>query len=306
MSLRSAVFQGWVHHRRPAHGPAATAPGPAHEFKLDLSLLYLELDELERAFAGRWLWSGRRRNVAWFDRRDYLGDPAVPLDEAVRDLVEERLGARPAGPIGVLTQLRTLGFCFNPVSFYYCWDPAGARLEAIVAEIENTPWGERHAYVLRPDADEARFRRPEAPSGVLGRPSASPGLGVADRLAGLGPAGDPLPGASFRFPKEFHVSPFLPMGLVYDWRFVGPALAAGDPLVIHMQARDPETDALRLETTFSAVRRELSGASLARVLVARPLGSLTGFAAIYWNAARLWWKGAPFFSHPRHALTEAR
>jgi len=257
VSLRSAVFQGWVHHRRPA-----VPPGPAHEFKLDLSLLYLELDELERAFAGRWLWSAARRNVAWFDRRDYLGDPTVPLDEAVRDLVEERLGARPAGPIGVLTQLRTLGFCFNPVSFYYCWDPTGARLEAIVAEIENTPWGERHAYVLRPDAG--------------------------------------------KFVKEFHVSPFLPMGLVYDWRFVGPALAAGDPLVIHMQVRDRETDALRLETTFSAVRRELSGASLARVLVARPLGSLAGFVAIYWNAARLWWKGAPFFSHPRHALTEAR
>lgn len=253
---RSAVFQGWVRHRRPALGAA-----PAHEFTLDLSLLYLELDELERVFAGRWLWSVGRRNVAWFDRRDYLGDPAVPLDEAVRDLVEERLGARPAGPIGVLTQVRTLGFCFNPVSFYYCWDPAGARVEAIVAEIENTPWGERHAYVLRPDP----------------------------------PA----------FTKEFHVSPFLPMGLVYDWRFVGPALAAGEPLVIHMQVREPG-GALRLETTFSAVRRELSGASLARLLLARPVGSLAGFAAIYWNAARLWWKGAPFFSHPRHALSEAR
>lgn len=265
MSLRSAVFQGWVRHRRPEHGPAASVPEPAHEFTLDLSLLYLELDELERAFAGRWLWSAGRPNVAWFDRRDYLGDPSVPLDEAVRDLVEERLGARPAGPIGVLTQVRTLGFCFNPVSFYYCWDPTGARLEAIVAEIENTPWGERHAYVLRPD----------------GAPR-------------------------FRFSKEFHVSPFLPMGLVYDWRFVGPGFAAGEPLVIHMQVRDPGTDALRLETTFSAVRRELSGASLARVLAARPLGSLAGFAAIYWNAARLWWKGAPFFSHPRHALTEAR
>ena len=82
-----------------------------------------------------------------FRRRDYLGDPAVPLADAVRALVADRTGAAPDGPIRLLTNLRTLGRCFNPVSFYYCFD-RDERLEAVVAEVTNTPWGERHAYVL--------------------------------------------------------------------------------------------------------------------------------------------------------------
>ena len=81
----------------------------------------------------------------------------MPLADAVRDLVEERTGARPAGPIRLLTHLRSFGHCFNPVSFYYCFDPAGERVEAVVAEVTNTPWGERHAYVL----ERARRRRAE-------------------------------------------------------------------------------------------------------------------------------------------------
>jgi DUF1365 family protein len=44
--------------------------------------------------------------------------------------------------------VRSFGHCFNPVSFYYCFDRAGARVEAVVAEVTNTPWGERHAYVI--------------------------------------------------------------------------------------------------------------------------------------------------------------
>ena len=94
-----------------------------------------------------------------FRRSDYLGDPAVPLADAVRALVAERLGSAPQGPIRLLTHLRTFGHCFNPVSFYYCFAADGERLEAIVAEVTNTPWGERHAYVLpRGDADAASRR----------------------------------------------------------------------------------------------------------------------------------------------------
>jgi DUF1365 family protein len=83
-----------------------------------------------------------------FRRRDYLGDASAKLDDAVRDLVEQHVGRRPRGPVRVLTQLRSFGHCFNPVSFYYCLDQRGERIEALVAEVTNTPWGERHAYVI--------------------------------------------------------------------------------------------------------------------------------------------------------------
>jgi DUF1365 family protein len=132
--------------------------------------------------------------VRW-RRRDYLGDPAQPLPEAVRDLVEQRTGARPGGPIRQLTQLRTLGHCFNPVSFYYCFDASGERLEATVAEVTNTPWGERHAYVIaRPAGDS---------NGVL-RGSAA---------------------------KRLHVSPFMGMDQRYDWRVADPA----ETLSLHIE-----------------------------------------------------------------------
>ncbi len=70
----------------------------------------------------------------------------MPLDEAVRDLVADRIGERPGGAIRLLTNVRMLGHCFNPVSFYYCHRPrVRASCAAVVAQVTNTPWGERHA-----------------------------------------------------------------------------------------------------------------------------------------------------------------
>jgi DUF1365 family protein len=130
-----------VRHRR--HAPRA------HAFRYPLFMAYLDLAELDSAFRGRWLWSARRPAIARFARKDHFGDPRVPLERAVRELVEARGGRRPAGPIRLLTHLRYLGYVFNPVSFFYCFDAAGAKVETIVAEVNNTPWGERHCYVLQ-------------------------------------------------------------------------------------------------------------------------------------------------------------
>jgi DUF1365 family protein len=92
------------------------------------------------------LWSARRPAPSWFRRRDYLGAESVPLRQAVHDAVEERTGRRPDGPVRVLTSVRTFGHLFNPISVYYCFDRAGEQVEALAAEVTNTPWGERHVY----------------------------------------------------------------------------------------------------------------------------------------------------------------
>lgn len=136
--MNSAIYVGRVGHRR--YRPVE------HAFAYSLFMMYLDLDEVDHLFEGRWLWSARRPAPAWFRRRDYLGDPARPLAGEVRDLVERRLGRRPTGPIRLLTHLRYWGYCFNPVSFYFCHE--GEAIPAVVAEITNTPWNERHAYVL--------------------------------------------------------------------------------------------------------------------------------------------------------------
>jgi DUF1365 family protein len=136
----SAVYEGWVRHRR--FEPIE------HSFRYRFFLTYLDLAELPDVLDPYPLYSSRRRAPARFRRADYMGDPRRPLDECARDTVEAATGARPAGPIRLLTGLRYLGHSFNPVSFYYCFDPEGLRVEAVIADVENIPWGERHAYVL--------------------------------------------------------------------------------------------------------------------------------------------------------------
>ena len=180
--LHSAVYEGSVRHRR--HWPQP------HTFTYKMAQLYLDLDEIDAVFSGRWLWSAVHRNLAEFRRSDFLGPPQRPLKEAVKDRVEAATGQRPGGPVRLLTHLRYAGMIFNPVSFYYCFDADGTTLHSIVAEITNTPWLERHAYVL-----------PMATASGNGRM------------------------LRWDFDKTFHVSPFVGMARRYDWRFTLPTEA---------------------------------------------------------------------------------
>lgn len=175
--MKSCIYKGELYHHR--YLPRE------NRFTYKVFFMFLDLEELEHVFDGRWLWSVGRANVANFKRTDYLGPTDIPLDRAVRDRVEQELGERPAGPIRMLTHLRYYGHCFNPVSFYYCYDTEDTRVKYIVAEITNTPWRERYSYVL-----------------VVNR-------GEEQKL-------------HFQFSKKFHVSPFMDMDFCYDWHFVEP------------------------------------------------------------------------------------
>lgn len=147
----SCLYEGTVRHRRRR---------PSRQFTYGLALAYLDLEELPDLLGGcltrRWPGLLRVR------RRDLLGDPRRPLDAAVRDTVREATGSSPTGPIRILTQPRSFGLCFNPVSFYYCFDATGTEVETIVAEVTNTPWRERHAYVLAAGAAGGRLLRDSA------------------------------------------------------------------------------------------------------------------------------------------------
>jgi len=185
--LHSAVYEGTVRHRR--HLPVP------HAFSYRIAQLWLDLDEIDRVFDGRWLWSSRRPAPARFRRADYLGPPDVPLADAVRARVREALGRSTDGPIRLLTHLRYFGFVFNPVSFYYCYRADGTTLDCVVAEITNTPWKERHAYVLPVTAAERHGRA-----------------------------------LQWEFDKRFHVSPFMAMARGYRWRLTPPV----EDLHVHM------------------------------------------------------------------------
>ncbi len=249
-TLRSGLYFGTIRHRR-------FAPS-RNEFRYRIFMSYLDLAELPSVFDRYWLWSARRPALAWFRRADFHGDASKPLDVAVRDLIEARTGKRPRGPIRLLTHLRFFGYSQNPVSFYYVFDEQDARLETIVAEITNTPWGERHAYVLP--------------------------LASAQRE-----------GAQvwrFGFSKEFHVSPFMPMDMHYDWRFSAPGAA----LDVHMENwRDGKA---QFDATLHLKREPLTSANLARALIAVPFVTMKVVALIYWQALKLILKRTPFHTHP--------
>lgn len=251
-ALASAIYEGNVRHRR--HAPHA------HAFTYRVAMLYLDLGEIDRVFAGRWLWSVERANVVSFQRRDYLGDRSRALDECVRDAVEKESGHRPLGPVRLLTHLRTFGYSFNPVSFYYCYEADGSTLNAIVAEVTNTPWKQRHAYVM-PVADGER-------------------RGRAWR---------------WQFDKRMHVSPFMAMQHDYDWRFTPP----GEGLHVHMDVlRRGDNAGSEFDATLMLERRPINSASLARVLWRYPLMTTRIVTAIHWQALRLLLRGNPVHTHP--------
>jgi hypothetical protein len=256
--VKSALYEGVVRHARMR--PAQ------HSFERPLFMAYLDLAELDTVFRGRWLWSTRRPAPARFRREDFFGDPTLPLDLAVRERVQAETGRRPEGPIRLLGHLRYFGYAFNPVCFYYCFNAEDSGVEAILAEVTNTPWKESHSYVLS---------------------------------AGRRDVGEPH---RFHTPKEFHVSPFMGMNQSYDWSFSEP----GERLFARIQNRETGSRRPLFHAELDLERREITGPALARMLVRYPAMTVQVIAAIYGHAIRLRRKGVPEYPHPEEDAASRR
>lgn len=247
--MHSCLYVGRVRHRR--FFPRR------HCFDYRVFYSYLDLDELEQIFTKRWFWSHRKPTLAWFKRSDYLGPSTIPLRQAVAEKVKAATGTSPRGPIRVLTHLRYFGFVFNPVSFYYCFDELDRYVETIVAEITNTPWGERFSYVLS-SADQ---------------------LSKSQYMC-------------FGFQKKFHVSPFMPMDVNYNWSFGVP----DETLNVYMSNFQHQRKIF--DATLQLKRKPFDSKNSAAVLVQYPFITIKIVAAIYWQALKLVLKRTPVFTHP--------
>lgn len=241
----SCLYEGVVAHQR--HDAIG------HGFRYRLFAFCLDLDEIPQLTRRGGLLAPRWWKPIRYARKDYLGDASRDLASCVRDEAQRLSGERPTGPIRMWTGLRTFGYAFNPVTFYYCMRADG-RLHGVLAEITNTPWGERHCYWTPAEQSGERARA--------------------------------------EMTKRFHVSPFQPMEQDYEWRFSAP----GEALTVHMQNR--QGGDIVFEASLAMRRASLDARTLRRLWLRHPWMTGKVIFGIYWNAFRLWRKGARFHVHP--------
>jgi DUF1365 family protein len=272
-----AIYAGATRHRR-------LAP-KLHTLRSSLSLVLLDHDELDRPDGPRRKGGALGPERWWpvhYRRSDYLdGDESTPLDASVRALVEARTGRRPLGPVRTLTQVRTEGYVFNPITVHYCLAPGSEgderpALEVVVLEVTSTPWHERHCYVVdaRPGADPANAPGPFA-------------VGRVDERGRL----------HAEMPKALHVSPFMPMDQTYRLTCTSP----GPRLWLRLETFEdgPDGEPTKVFDADLALRREpLTRATMARTLLTHPLATYKVWLGIHAHAVALAAKRVPFFTHP--------
>jgi len=274
-----AIYSGATRHRR-------LTPKP-HALRASLYLLLLDADAVDRPDGPTRRGGPLGRERWWpvhYRRRDLLdGDASAPLGESVRDLVEARTGRRPTGPVRTLTQVRTEGYVFNPLTVHYCLAPGegeAARpwLEVVVLEVTSTPWKERHCYVV-----DARAGADDATPGPVA-------VGTLDRRGRL----------HAEMPKALHVSPFMPMEQTYRLTCTPP----GPRLWLRLETFEPADgdsgdEPTKVFDADLALRGEpLTRAALARRLLTHPFATYRVWVGIHAHAVALAAKRIPFFSHP--------
>jgi DUF1365 family protein len=252
--MHSCLYEGTVVHHR-------LSP-VEHQFRYTLQYAYVDLDELDllrqRGLLGRSRWS------AGALRREDHFEAERPLAECVRSLVGDQTGEAPGGPIRLLTLLRWFGMYFSPLNLYYCFtgEQPDAPVAAVVAEVSNTPWRERHHYVLNvppsPEHEASNFR----------------------------------PTLPFQFDKQFHVSPFLDMEQSYRLRISPPTGRLTAEIGIERRGQR------LLNVSMNLHRRPLTRGEMLRSAVRYPATPLRVLSQIYLQAWRLWRKRCPLYPHP--------
>jgi DUF1365 family protein len=185
--MESGIYTGLLRHRR--FEPAR------HEFTYPVFMSFLDIDRLPELMQVSRAASYNRWNWTSFHEHDHFGDPARPLRGRLRTDAAAQGIPLPDGPIFLLTNLRYLGYVFNPISLFYCYDRQG-RVQNVLAEVNST-FGETHNYWL------GSHNRQSTDSNSL----------------------------HYRCEKALHVSPFMPMELDYGFTLTPP----GEKLVAHMK-----------------------------------------------------------------------
>lgn len=249
--LSSGIYNGEIRHRR--YVPKR------HEFTYKMYWSLLDLDNLETDFKKHKLWSLEKWNLISFKAKDFHSRSGLNTKDSIIKTIKDRTGEDFSGKIFLFSHLRFLGLNFNSVCFYFCIDDEGFKY--IVAEITNTPWGERHPYVLKCDeVSDSKFH--------------------------------------FEFKKEFHVSPFIKMDMLYRWSFIFD----DESLRVHMVVNKINSDVKIFDATFTGDYLALTNQNMTSMMLKKPFQPVKMILAIYWQALKLWLKKVRFVEHPKHQL----
>lgn len=255
--VHSAIYQGFVAHQRKI--PVE------YYFKYSIFMMLLDLDEIPELFDQYWFWSTRKANICFFNAGDHIKNYSKNnnnLKQNLIELVKAEKNITLSGPIRLLTHLRYWGYCFNPVSFYYCYDSSGQNIEAIVAEVNNTPWNEQYFYIMLSDESQ----------------------NIAQR--------DNNKHQRFFFRKNFHVSPLMDMDFDYEWYFTNPT----EKLLVHMKNLKENQE--HFSASLFLKRQEINSRSLSQILIQHPFMTAKVISGIYWRTLLARLKGAKFYGHP--------
>ncbi|MFT7108953.1 MAG: DUF1365 family protein [Psychrobacter glaciei] len=270
MSEFSAIYKGWIRHRR--FIPVV------NRFRYPIFMMYLDIDEIRSIFSDKWYCSFNRLNLVTFKRSDYFNPAEPDLKQAVIDRVSDFYSAADISPpsisrVCMLGHLRYFNMVFNPVVIYYCFDNNN-KLQAILSEITNTPWGERHSYV-HPISSSQDLCNSELSVDSFTNNTQNHKF-------------------QFKFKKQFHVSPFNPMNMDYRWVFSEPKQSLHIHMDNHIQSNDGSK---HFDATLVMESLSLSK-NLAKTLIQQPFIIVKVVLGIYYQAFKLWLKRSPFYGHP--------
>jgi DUF1365 family protein len=226
-----------------------------NSFTYRVCYYFLDLKKIPSLFNIPFVFSYNKPGLLSFWRKDYLGNSSESIEASVQRLVFEHTQKEVKGPIFLLANISYFGLCFNPVSFYYCYGEDGETLEFIVSEITNTPWGEKHRQVFE----------------------------VGDKKIN-----------TFEFPKDFHVSPFMPMTIDYTWVFHKPS----DELYVYMQNRNKGEKRVIFDSTLKLTSLPMTSRNIILAFAQFPFVTFKTMFAIYYQALVLFIKRVPFHTHP--------
>lgn len=243
--MQNAIYSGFVIHNR-------LSP-KRHIFKYNITMFFLDVDDVENAFAKIPVASVNKFNLISFKRKNYLpSDDAASIREQIIKIINANGYAEVPDKIYILTHVGYFGYCYNPVSFFYCYSKE-EQLIYFLAEVNNTPWNERHVYFKKLDSSEPEIK--------------------------------------FNLDKKFHVSPFLPMDMIYKWNIKPPKESAS------VSMKCFEHNDLLFTASFMLTKKKLSAMNCFKALLQNPLATHLLHYRIYWQALKLLIKRTPFFHH---------